>query len=103
MYISYKLDAWSKDLNTDFTLSNCIFGAVKLAKNIDPDKYKYSGIDIGFDRISWIYVIIFEVNNSFVHFDGRNKNILVLCEGPTQGLEDVTIAAESEYPINFTE
>ena len=24
-YISYKLDTWSKDLNTDFTLGNCLF------------------------------------------------------------------------------
>ena len=26
----YELDAWSRDLNTDFTLSNFLFGAVKL-------------------------------------------------------------------------
>ena len=24
------------------TLSDCLFGAVKLTKNADPDKYKYS-------------------------------------------------------------
>ena len=29
-YISYKLDTWSRDLNADFTLGNCLFGAVKL-------------------------------------------------------------------------
>ena len=38
-----------------------------------------------------------------MHIDGRNKNILVLGEGPTQGLEDATITAEAKYPINFTE
>ena len=26
---SYKLDTWSRDLNTDFTLGNCLFEAVK--------------------------------------------------------------------------
>ena len=31
-YIIYKVDAWSKDLNTDFTLRNCLFGEVKIAK-----------------------------------------------------------------------
>ena len=31
LYISYKSDTWSKDLNTNFTLDNCLFGAVKLA------------------------------------------------------------------------
>ena len=26
LYISYKLNTWSIDLNTDFTLSNCLYG-----------------------------------------------------------------------------
>ena len=38
-----------KNLKTDFTLGNCLFGAVKLTKNSDPDKYKYRGYSIGFD------------------------------------------------------
>ena len=41
--INYRLYAWSKDLNTDFTLGNCLFGTVKLTRNADPDKYKYRG------------------------------------------------------------
>ena len=32
------------------TLENCLFGAVKLTKNTDIDKYKYSGYGIRFDR-----------------------------------------------------
>ena len=31
------------------TLQNCLYGAVKLTKNIDIGKYKYSGYGIGFD------------------------------------------------------
>ena len=31
------------------TLTNAPFGAVKLAKNADIDKYKYFGYGIGFD------------------------------------------------------
>ena len=27
LYIPYRLDTWSRDLNTDFTLANCLFGA----------------------------------------------------------------------------
>ena len=38
-----------------------------------------------------------------MHIDGRNKNILVLGEGPTEGLGDATITAEAKYLINFTE
>ena len=29
--------------------------------------------------------------------------MLVLGEGPTQGLDDTTITAEAKYPINFTQ
>ena len=52
LYISYKLDVWSKDLNTDFTPASCLFEAVKRKKNADPDKYKYGGFSIGFDSRS---------------------------------------------------
>ena len=38
VYISYKLDTWSRDLNTDFALGNCLFSDVNLTKNADPDK-----------------------------------------------------------------
>ena len=54
LYISYKLDTWSSDLNTDFALGNCLFGAVKLSKNDDSDKYRYSGYGIGFDARSQV-------------------------------------------------
>ena len=32
-----------RDLNTDFTLGNFLLGSVKLTKNADLDKYKYTG------------------------------------------------------------
>ena len=38
-----------RSLNTDFTLVNCLFGSVKLAKSPDLDKYKYTGYSIGFN------------------------------------------------------
>ena len=43
---------WLRNLNTDFALDNCLFGSVKLIKNADPDKHKYSGCSIGFDSRS---------------------------------------------------
>ena len=36
-----------------------------------------------------------------MHIDSKNKNILVLGEWPTQGLDDATITAEAKHPINF--
>ena len=35
-FIVYELDTWSRDLNSNFTLKDCLFGGVKLAKNSDP-------------------------------------------------------------------
>ena len=42
LFIVYKLDTWSRNLNTDFTLVDCLFRAVKLTKNANTDKYNYS-------------------------------------------------------------
>ena len=33
----------------------------------------------------------------------KNKDILILGEGPTQALDDTTLAAEAMYPISFTQ
>ena len=47
-------------------------------------------------------VIIFGTDfSSVVHFDNENKDILILGEGTTQGLDDTTLATEAKYPINF--
>ena len=36
---------------------------------------------------------------SSVHIDNKNKDTLILGEGPTQGLDDTTLTAEAKYPI----
>ena len=47
-------------------------------------------------------VIIFGFDNSSsVYIDGRNKNILVLGEGPRQGLDNATITGEAKCLITF--
>ena len=38
-----------------------------------------------------------------MHADNKKKDILILGEDPTQGLDDTTIRAEVKYPINFTQ
>ena len=40
---------------------------------------------------------------SSVHVDNKNKNILILGEGPTQLLDETTLTAEAKYPTNFTQ
>ena len=49
LFIFYELITWSRDLNTEFTLKDCFFGAVKLTKNADTDKWQYNSYHIGLD------------------------------------------------------
>ena len=90
LYISYTLACQLRNLNTDFTLSNCLFGSIKLTKNADLDKYKYSDYNIGFDSHSEFLfadgsygknVIIFGADmSSSVHVDNKGKDILIFGE-----------------------
>ena len=41
--------------------------------------------------------------NLSAHIDNKNKDILILGNGPAQGLDDTTLTAEALYPINFTQ
>ena len=41
--------------------------------------------------------------SSFVHFNNKKKDILILGEDPTQGLDDTILAGEKIFPVSFTE
>ena len=41
-----------KNFKDKFLLNNCLFGSVKLTKNADRDKHKYSSYSIGYDSRS---------------------------------------------------
>ena len=48
-------------------------------------------------------VIIFGADmSSSMNVDNKNKDILILGQGPTQRLDDTTLTAEAIYSINFT-
>ena len=93
-YIAYELGASSSSIS-DPPLKNCLFGAVTLTKNVDIEKYEYSGFGIGFDkRSSFTFpgrgfsqnVLIFGVDmSSSGQIDNKKKYILVLGKGPTKG------------------
>ena len=109
LYISYTLCSQLKNLNTDFALNDCLFGSVQLIKNADLDKYKNTDYDIGFDSCSEFLFTdgsyrknVAADMSSSVHVDNKGKVILILGEGPTQGLDDTT-TAEAKYPISFTQ
>ena len=66
LYISYILGR-QLNLNTDFTLDNCLSRSAKLTKNADLDKYRYTGQGIGFDSRS-----------EFLFTDGcYGKNVII--------------------------
>ena len=52
LYICFPLNPQLRNLNTDFTLGNCLYGSVKLTKNAGLDKHKYTGYGIGFHSCS---------------------------------------------------
>ena len=85
LLIVYELDTWPQNITTDFTLKNCLFGSVKLTKNVDLHKCKCSSYGIRFDLCSYHLlldnttrrnVIIFGADmNSYVHIDNKGKGI----------------------------
>ena len=113
LYMSYKSGLQLRNSSKYITLSNYLFGSVKLNKNPNIDKYRYTGYSIGTDSCSeFLFTdrsygenfIIFGVHmSSSVHVDHKGKDILILDGGPTQGLDDTTLTAEAKYPINFTQ
>ena len=70
-YIVYELYTCLCDLNTDFTLGDFLFGAVKLIKIGDNDKYEYIGYGTGFETRS-----TFSLSNDN---GGYGKMLLLWC------------------------
>ena len=57
IYIFYEINK-SINISDYWTLEKCLFGAVRLTKNADMNKHKYSGYDIGFDRKDFIQLVM---------------------------------------------
>ena len=109
IYIVYEITSNYNGINYP-ALENCLFGSLKLTKNTDIHKYGYYGYGIGFDRKTSFSIgneigknaIIFGVDmSSSTKIDNREKGILILGKGPTQGLEH-TLSAKKMFSINFT-
>ena len=92
-YIVYEISKFH-EINGYPILTNALFGAVKLTKNINIDKYEYFGYGIGFDEKgfyshpsggTWRNVIIFGADmSSSTKIDHKEKDILIPGNGPTQ-------------------
>ena len=100
---------WNYRYSDDPTVRNCLFGGVK---NVDINKYKYSGYGIEFDMKGTFEfpaigfarnVINFGVDmSSSPHIDNKRKDIFILGKGPKQRSEH-TLTVEKLFSINFTE
>ena len=124
--IVYKLDVIKSSRNTDFTIQNALFGAVKITEDpSDSDHNKYNGYGIAFDEGSDFSfgnigsgknVIIFGADMSFSsHERNRQNEIYVFGKDFIQEVATVgppalsggtskgtTIYAEKVYKHNFT-
>ena len=120
IYGVYKLDPISSTRNTDYTIQNALFGAMKITKNTNSSKNNYTGYGLSSDEgnefghtvkqgnfnrtTNAINVIIFGVDTSFsIQATNRANNIYVMGKGFTQGINDTTIYAEKLFHNNFTE
>ena len=93
IYIVYKIT--KKNSISDYpTLENCLFCPVKLTKNADIDKYKYSGYRIGFDR-----------KREFSFDNGFGQNVITFGADMSSSIHSTNstkIYAEKLYSINIT-
>ena len=107
----YKLDPISPTRNTDYTIQNALFGAIKITKNTDSSKNNYIGYGLCFDEgcefghtvkqgnfnctTNAQNVIIFSVDmSSSAQATSRANNIYVMGKDFNQGINDTTIYAE---------
>ena len=110
IYVVYRIAPTTIDASN--TLQNCLFGSVKLTKNADIDKYKYSGSSIEFDSRGRFShpgggygrnVIISRADlSSSSHANNKTRSILVLGKDFIQGIDGTTIYVKKMYSTNFT-
>ena len=120
IYVVYKLDPISSTRNTDYTLQNALFGAIKITKNTDSSENNYTGYGLCFDEggefghtvrqgnfdctTNAKNVIIFGADmSSSIHATNRANNIYVMGKDFIQKINDTTIYAEKLFHNSFTE
>ena len=119
IYVVYKLDPISSTRNTNYTIQNPLFSAMKITKDTNSSKNNYTVYGLCFDEGSEFghtvrqgnfdrttnakNVIIFVVDmSSSIHATNRANNIYVMGKDFIQGINDTTIYAEKLFHNNFT-
>ena len=102
IFLVYEINLLPFNVGKDFAFKGSLFWAVKLTKNADPDKYKYSGHGTGFDaRARFLLsdgnrfgknVVIFDADmSSLVYTDNKKKHILILGKSTPDDLDYTTL------------
>ena len=88
-----------------------MFGAVKLTKNVEPDKCKYACCGTRFDTRGLFFfsdgsgfgkniMILGADMRSLVHIDNKKKDLLIFGKNAAESLDDTVLTEDKE---NFTE
>ena len=100
------------EINKNFNISshaiqeNCLFGTVSLTKNLDIDKYEYSGYGIGFDRHRFFShpraetgrnAIIFDIDMSLSTKIDNKKNIFWFLVRPCTRVRTYTVSRKNVF------
>ena len=105
MYIVYQLNTWPCYSTSNFRLKNCLFGSVRLPRNVDKIRLTYNGQGIAFDGNGlWIFdnvttrnAVIFSLDvSSSSHINNPKNNLLVLGKRPTEGINSTIGTVEKK-------
>ena len=119
IYIVYRRNPISSTRNTDYTIQNALFDAMKITENTDYSKNNYTGYGLCFDEGNAFVHKIREGNfdytanarnvsifgadmSSSVHATNR-ANHIYMGKGFVQGINDTTIYTEKNFYRNFTD
>ena len=103
LYIVYQLNTWPRYPTSNFTLKNCLFGSVRLTRNVDKSRLTYNGQGIAFDGNGlWSFdnvtarkAVIFGVDvSSSSPINNPKNNVLVLGERPIEEINSTIGTAE---------
>ena len=105
IYTVYKTSL--KTISSSHILKNCLLGTIKITNttNSDPEKYKYSGYGIGFDRKGQYTYPDGGMGRNAIIFGADLSNSLqsrLLGRDYIQRIDDTTIHAEKMHSLNFT-
>ena len=74
LYIVYEINLWPYNVQAEFTIENCLFGAIRVTKNVDKNKFESSGYGIGFEpHPSFWFTNGNRFRSSSTHVDNKKK------------------------------